>query len=126
MNYTIKTVGKKVVDSPFSKGKCYQYKVEIENEGKKARFTFHDSVFNYEKKKELNYDVVLECLISDAHAYSETEDILDFAFQFGYIHDKKRCREVYKSCEDAYYKLNSLFTEKELRELEKEIEEKWY
>ena len=72
------------------------------------------------------YKKRLECLISEANAYSETEDILDFYIQFGYMHDKKRCREAYKGCEETYYKLNSLFTEKELRELEKEIEETWY
>jgi hypothetical protein len=121
----MKTITKKLIDSPFAKGKCYQYGIEIENDGKKARFKYNDSVYNYEKKKELNYDNVLYCLILDARAYSETEDILDFCFQFGYMQDKKRCREAYKGCEENYYKLNSLFTEKELEELEKELEEKW-
>lgn len=118
MNYTIKTVTKKVIDSPFCKGKCYQYRIEIENNGKKARFTYNDSVYNYEHKKELDYNNVLYCLISEARAYSETEDILDFCFTFGYEKNKKRCREAYKGCEDTYYKLNSLFTEKELKEME--------
>lgn len=126
MNYTIKTVYKKVIDSPFCKGKCYQYRIEIENNGKKARFTYHDSVFNYENKKDLNYDDVLECLISEARAYSTTEDILDFCFQFGYVKDKKRCRQAYKGCEENYYKLNTLFTEEEIEELEKELQEKGY
>ena len=66
--------------------------INIKSKLKKARFTYHDSVYNYEKKKELNYDNVLECLISEARAYSQTEDILDFCFQFGYVKDKKRCR----------------------------------
>lgn len=123
-HYNIKTVTKKLIDSPFAKGKCYQYRIEIENDGKKARFTYHDSVHNYERKKELDYNIVLECLILDARAYSETEDILDFCMEFGYEKDMKRCRQAYKGCEETYYKLKTLFTENELRELEKEIEEK--
>lgn len=122
MNYTIKTVAKKLIDSPFTKGKCYQYRIEIEKNGKKARFTYHDSVY----KKELDYDNVLYCLILDARAYSETEDILDFCMEFGYEKDMKRCREAYKGCEEIYYKLNTLFTETELEELEAELEEKGY
>lgn len=126
MNYTIRTVTKKAIDSPFCEGKCYQYRIEIENDGKKARFTYNDSVHNYEIKKELDYDNVLYCLMLDARAYSETEDFLDFCMQFGYEKDKKRCRRAYKGCEETYYKLNTLFTEKELEELEKELEEKGY
>lgn len=121
-HYTIKTVSKKVIDSQFTKGKCNQYRIEIEHNGKKAMFTYHDSVYNYENKKDLNYDDVLYCLISDARAYSETEDILDFCFQFGYEKDKK----AYKGCEEIYYKLNTLFTYKEIEELEKELQEKGY
>lgn len=126
MNYTMKTVTKKVIDSRFCKGKCYQYRIEIENDGKKARFTYNDSVYNYEKKKELDYDNVLYCLMLDARAYSETEDILDFCMQFGYVNDIKRCRQAYKGCEETYYKLNTLFNEKELNEIEKQMEEKGY
>lgn len=117
-----KTISKKVIDSRFCKGKCYQYRIEIEHNGKKARFTYNDSVYNYERKKDLDYDDVLYCLMLDARAYSETEDILDFCFQFGYEKDTK----VYKGCEENYYKLNSLFTDKEIEELEKELQEKGY
>lgn len=126
MNYTMKTITKKVIDSRFCKGKCYQYGIEIENNGKKARFKYNDSVHNYEIKKELDYKDALYCFMLDARAYSETEDILDFCLQFGYINDIKRCREAYKGCEENYYKLNSLFTEKELNEIEKEMEELGY
>lgn len=125
MNYTIKTVAKKLIDSPFTKGKCHQYRIEIEHNGKKARFTYHDSVYNYEHKKELDYNNALYCLILDSRAYSETEDILDFCFQFGYEKDEKRCRQAYKGCEENHHKLTSLFTDKEIEELEKELQEKW-
>lgn len=126
MNYTMKTITKKVIDNPFSTGKCYQYRVEIENNGKKARFTYHDSVYNYEHKKAIDYNDVLYCIISDARAYSETEDILDFYVEFGYEKNIDGCREAYKGCEDNYHKLNLLFTDEEINELEKELEEKGY
>ena len=108
---------KTVIDSPFCKGKCYQYRIEIEHNGKKARFTYHDSVYNYQRNKKLDYNDVLYSVISDARAYSETEDILDFCMEFGYEKDIK----AYKGCEDTYYKLTSLFTD-----LEKELQEKGY
>lgn len=64
----------------------------------------------------------LECLLLDADAYSFSDNVLDFAMEFGYD-DTKKCIKAFKACKRTYNALNRLFNESELDELRREVEE---
>lgn len=64
---------------------------------------------------------VMECVISDAFAYENSIDILDFVSEFGYA-DEQHAREAYKGCKEAYEKLKAMYGEK-YTELIEELEE---
>lgn len=71
---------------------------------------------NYKKP---NKKDIIECVISDAQAYEYTQDIDDFAIEFGY-EKIKDCINAYGLCKKTYNDLHRLFTKKELEILESE------
>lgn len=66
----------------------------------------------------------LSCLISDKFAYEDSRDLIDFCNEFGYL--EKAGVDAYKACKKTAKALNRLFTEEELEEIQKELEEEGY
>ena len=64
----------------------------------------------------------LECVLLDADCYEYSDNVLDFAMEYGYD-DTAKCLKAFKACKRTYNALHRLFTESELEELRKEIEE---
>ena len=62
--------------------------------------------FNKIKSKP-SLKAVFAALASDAQAYNENRDFLDFAENFGYD-DKREARRVWQACEKMYYDLQAL------------------
>ena len=81
----------------------YEYKVTVFYKGNSEEFTYHTNYHDDKDNRELLY-----CLISDACAYEDNTDILDFKDEFGYD-DNKKCREAYNGCKETYEKLHRLF-----------------
>lgn len=67
----------------------------------------------------------MDCLLLDASSYEQSQDILDFANEFGYdmYEDKAKVRKIYNACKKTYNRLNTIFTDVELNELYEEIAE---
>ena len=135
--------------SPFTKGNHREYKLTLSYKGEEFNFTFHDSVYNYEKKIKLNKDDALNCVLLDARAYEQSRDEKDFLNEFGYdefdlynyyqngytfadmygfaadkdVDTLKAGLKAYKACEKSYNALNRIFTSEELDELHEEFAE---
>ena len=138
-----------VKPSPFTKGNHREYKLTLSYKGEEFNFTFHDSVYNYEKKIKLNKDDALNCVLLDARAYEQSRDEKDFLNEFGYdefdlynyyqngytfadmygfaadkdVDTLKAGLKAYKACEKSYNALNRIFTSEELDELHEEFAE---
>ena len=57
----------------------------------------------------------LECVLLDADCYEYSDNILD--------DDTKKCLKAFKACKRTYNAMHRLFTDSEIEELRKEIEE---
>jgi hypothetical protein len=135
--------------SPFTKGNHKEYKLTLSYNGEEFNFTFHDSVYNYEKKIKLNKMDALNSILLDARAYEQVRDEKEFLDEFGYdefdlynyyqngytfadmygfaadkdVDTLKAGLKAYKECERTYNALNRIFTSKELDELNQEFAE---
>ena len=142
-----------VKQSPFAKGNHREYKLTLSYKGEEFNFTFHDSVYNYQRGLEhrvkLNKDDVLNSILLDASTYEQSRDEKDFLNEFGYnefdlytyykngysfaamrgfaadkdVDNLKAGLKAYKECERTYNALNRIFTSNELDELHKEFAE---
>ena len=138
-----------VKQSPFTKGMHKEYKLTLSYKGHEYNFTFHDSVYNYEKKIKLNKMDALNSILLDASAYEQSRDEKDFLNNFGYdefdlynyykngytfadmygfaadkdVDTLKAGLKAYKECERTYDALNRIFTSEELDELHEEFAE---
>ena len=84
-----------------------EYKVSVTYNGKTKVFPFNTNYLDEQNDREMLY-----CTISDACAYEDAQDILDFKDEFGY-ESSKECRLVYNGCKKAYEDIHSLFTDDE-------------
>lgn len=95
--------------------------VALKHNGKSEVFEYKCSSANCIIRKEN----VMECLLSDMDAYTVSEDVLDFAMNFGYststFEDCRETRRIYKACEEEVRQLRELFTEDEIAELFEEM-----
>ena len=138
-----------VTPSPFTKGMHKEYKLTLSYNGEEFNFTFHDSVYSYEKKIKLNKMDALNSILLDASAYEQSRDEKDFLNEFGYdefdlyesykrgmgfsmmygfaakkdVDNLKAGLKAYKKCERTYNALNRIFTSAELDELNQEFAE---
>ena len=138
-----------VKPSPFAKGMHKEYKLALSYNGKEFNFTFHDSVYNYEKKIKLNKMDVLNSILLDARCFEQSRDEKEFLDEFGYdefdlyesykrgmgfsmmygccaktdVDNLKAGLKAYKKCERTYNALNRIFTSEELDELNQEFAE---
>lgn len=137
-----------VKPSPFAKGNHKEYKLALSYKGNKYNFTFHDSVYNYQNNKKLNKDEALHGVLLDASAYAQSRDEKEFLNNFfcnvsdlyddymrgTELHEmydycaKKDVDELkaglkaYRACGETYNALQNMFTEDELSQLYKELE----
>lgn len=144
---TIKSSG--VTPSPFAKGNHREYKLTLSYKGEEFNFTFHDSVYNYEKKIKLNKMDALNSVLLDARCFEDCRDEKEFLNEFGYnvsdlyedykngmgfsmmydcygkkdVDNLKAGLKAYKACEKTYNALNRIFTSEELDELYEEFAE---
>ena len=138
-----------VTPSPFAKGMHKEYKLTLSYKGNTYNFTFHDSVYNYEKKIKLNKMDALNSVLLDARCFEQSRDEKEFLNEFGYeefdlynyyqngytfadmygfaadkdVDNLKAGLKAYKECEKTYDALNRIFTSEELDELHEEFAE---
>ena len=138
-----------VTPSPFAKGMHKVYKLALSYKGNEYNFTFHDSVYNYEKKIKLNKMDALNSILLDARCFEQSRDEKEFLNEFGYdefdlynyyqngytfadmygfaadkdVDKLKAGLKAYKECERTYDALNRIFTSEELDELHEEFAE---
>jgi len=114
--------GHEIVENPFFKGECcFKHDIVVKVDGKETRATFFGSIHEYHQgKAEYGAEdliIALECFVSDAIAYMNSEDIDDFAREFGYAKVSEVIR-AYRGCERQYKKLKRLgFEDSEIYEL---------
>lgn len=96
-----------------------EYSVVLKYNGNCITMLYHD---NY--KNESGKDEFLYALLMDAMAYENCFNLADFMDELGYDYDqRKEAEKAYKACERQYKKLNMLFTEEEIEELQNEFED---
>jgi len=81
------------------------HKVTVTTEKSSTTFDFY---CNEKKLKAQDLRCAFECFLSDGIAYKNSEDILDFANEFGYTtttrEDRTRLRNVYNACKESWEK----------------------
>ena len=96
-----------------------EYSVVLKYNGNSITMLFHD---NY--RNESGKDDFLYALLMDAMLYEDCPNLADFMGELGYGYDQREeAEKVYKACERQYKKLNKLFTEEEIKELQNEFED---
>ena len=138
-----------VKPSPFAKGMHKEYKLALSYKGGEYNFTFHDSVYHYEKNIKLDKMDAFNRVLLDASAYAQTRDEKEFLNEFGYdelnlyesykrgmgfsmmyecyskkdVDNLRAGLKAYRECEKTYNALNRIFTSSELDELHEEFAE---
>jgi hypothetical protein len=100
----------------------YAYTIEIAKDGVKKTFTFHDSSYNYERGIQATNEMIndaVDCILSDAYAYSNNGDVYDFAEEFGYdpYEEYEKAEKIYNACGKTYDKLRDLLSLEDMEEL---------
>lgn len=91
--------------------------------------TYNERTFTttYQTAQDVKKDDVIYCLINDAMAYELTKDIDIFAKEY-YTDDVsiKKVIKTFKACEYTSNMLHKIFTDEEIKEVQKELEERGY
>lgn len=113
-----------------TESKRNNYKVSINYNNESFTVVFHDSIYNYEHGISLNTDDVIYSVLMDAMAYDTTEDLEDFAAEYGYdLYDEfeedynPTLLDAYTECHRTSDALKRMFTSNELEELHEEFAE---
>ncbi len=84
------------------KGLRYKYNVTVKTANGQTRFTFYDSIHNYNAGiSELDHDRLknaLSCFLSDGMSYDCSYNFIDFCQELGYDSDSRRAMTVYNAC----------------------------
>ena len=134
---------KEAKPSPFAENLLHnEYKLKLSYKDETFEFTYHDSVYNYEKKIELDMDDALYSLISDAQAYAGVESVEKFLDYYGYafdcvyedfingctadmtdeqIENIRKGLKAYTECQRTYNAFENMFNSDELTELTEEF-----
>jgi len=91
-------------DCPWADDYRPHWRVTVIYKGHKRTFDFWNNLQNKQPSKEL----LLDCLLCDALAYRETQNIDEFSAEFGYTKITEAIR-AYNSCYKTYRKLSTLF-----------------
>ena len=128
----IKVLNSKVVSSPFARGYCKRYYLELKYNNKSYRFSFHDSIYNYNHNKELNKLDTIYAVLMDSNSYEYARDFSNFCKEFGYdeyvetqygIIENRKARKVYEACKKTYEVLHEIFSDDELDQLRDEFQD---
>ena len=92
------------------------FRVTLTYKGKRCSFIFNDNYLNNSTKEE-----VIDCLLLDAEAYSNSRDFADFALEFGYNDDSMTAYKIYNAYKKQAEKVKRLFTAEEVQQLREEI-----
>lgn len=89
-----------------------RYDCKIEYNGHRYSFEYQCNP-NY---KEPNLEDCLDSLLCDKSAYDDTNGILDFCAEFGYLNEDSipKGKKAYNACKKTSKALNRLFTDEEL------------
>ena len=93
----------------------YKFIVTIRTANGKGTFSFYDSFANYQKGiTELDADELqnaLDCYLSDAMAYENTQSFDEFCNEFGYdpYEDTQRAKKAFNGCKRQYTNAIRLF-----------------
>lgn len=110
------------IKSPFANGYCKMYFLELEYNNKKYDFDFTGSVYDYEHGNAFKSDDALYGILMDLSAYDNTQNIDDFAAEFGY--DKvSELLNAYNGCKKTSEALHEIFTDVELEQLKEEFQD---
>ena len=91
--------------------------------------TYKERTFTttYQTAQEVKKEAVIWCIFSDMSAYDSTEDIDTFAEEFGYNNGKfSEVLSAYNGCKDTSNILHKIFTNEEIEEIQKELEERGF
>ena len=94
------------------------FKCKIKVDGLQFTFPFQCNTAYAEP----NLKECMECILSDMFAYDDSCDLLDFVNEYGY-ETETGARQAYKSCKRTSKALHRLFTDEEIEQIEKELEE---
>ena len=91
--------------------------------------TYKERTFTttYQTAQEVKKDDAIWCIFSDMECYDSTQDLETFASAF-YTNDAK-VKEIittFKACKDTSNILHKIFTNEEIEEVKKELEERGY
>jgi len=104
---------------------CKKYRLELSYNGKKYRFTFHDSIYNYNHNIKLNKLDTIYAVLMDSQSYSSVRSFQEFCDEFGYDiwENQKEAKKAYNGCMRAYEALHNIFSDDELEKLQDEFQD---
>lgn len=91
--------------------------------------TYKERTFTttYQTAQEVKKDDVIYCIFADMVAYDNAQDIDDFVNEFGYNNEKvSEVLHIYNACKDTSDILHKIFTNEEVEEVQKEVEERGF
>lgn len=98
-----------------------QYRAKVTYQGRSASFPYGNSVNDYENGIEPKKQDLLDCLVSDY--FSQTNSFEDFANEYGYDTDSRKTEKIFKQVKKEQEKLEKIFPNRELEDLEMELRE---
>lgn len=129
LNFEVSATNKRVCHERFAKGyngdpTHYLYDIVIKRGGVTESFEFHDSIHNYQMKREFtesSLNDALDCIISDAYAFTNCKNAEDFADEYGYDYyeNRKEVLEIWDKIVENWKKVNNLFSENDLDNISK-------
>jgi len=111
---------------------CKKYRLELSYNGKKYRFTFHDSIYNYNHNIKLNKLDTIYAVLMDSNSYEDTKSYQEFCKWFGYDEYietqygtvvNKEAMKIYEACKKTYEALHNIFSDDELEKLQDEFQD---
>ena len=96
------------------------YKVNVSYNGKRTSFKFYDSAHNTNMGIEPTKNDILDCIVSD-YNYTEYSTFNDFCANMGYDNDSIKAQKIWKSCLKQAAKLQKVFSEDDIRQLDEEV-----
>ena len=146
----IEILSSEVITSPFTKGTCKKYYMQVSYNGKSFKFPFYDSVYNYQNNKKLDKKDTIYAILLDSNAVEYCRDEKEFLTEFGYdefgIYESTKAFtknylyelyakddvdtlykgiKAYRACLETNKALHEMFTDAELEELQEEIQEEF-
>ncbi|MCM1324197.1 MAG: hypothetical protein NC218_08540 [Acetobacter sp.] len=125
----ITIVSKCTVSNPWRDlGYVNKYRMKLWYNERSITYIFYDSVYNFKNNVKPDKLGSLYCILGDRNAYRYSSSLKDFCDNFGYDQyaPMDYARSIYKACGKIAEKLEALFTDEELDQLEEELYEAGY